>query len=60
MFLIYSVVGVGVFGYLVFDYYSYFLVFSFVRFVIMDKWKDIEFEKMKVGGNVKFREFLEF
>jgi len=25
----------------------------------MDKWKDIELEKMKAGGNSKFREFLE-
>ncbi|CAK9293767.1 unnamed protein product [Gordionus sp. m RMFG-2023] len=25
----------------------------------MDKWKDVELEKMKVGGNQKFREFLE-
>uniref|UniRef100_A0A8C5WPZ4 ARF GTPase activating protein 1 n=1 Tax=Laticauda laticaudata TaxID=8630 RepID=A0A8C5WPZ4_LATLA len=25
----------------------------------MDKWKDIELEKMKAGGNLKFREFLE-
>ncbi|XP_039599237.1 ADP-ribosylation factor GTPase-activating protein 1-like [Polypterus senegalus] len=25
----------------------------------MDKWKDIELEKMKAGGNRKFREFLE-
>lgn len=25
----------------------------------MDKWKDIELEKMKAGGNAKFREFLE-
>ncbi|XP_065501885.1 ADP-ribosylation factor GTPase-activating protein 1 isoform X2 [Caloenas nicobarica] len=32
---------------------------SFVRSVTMDKWKDIELEKMKVGGNRKFREFLE-
>uniref|UniRef100_A0A7M4EDD6 ADP-ribosylation factor GTPase-activating protein 1 n=1 Tax=Crocodylus porosus TaxID=8502 RepID=A0A7M4EDD6_CROPO len=32
---------------------------SFVRSVTMDKWKDIELEKMKVGGNSKFREFLE-
>ncbi|XP_061486997.1 ADP-ribosylation factor GTPase-activating protein 1 isoform X2 [Rhineura floridana] len=33
---------------------------SFVRSVTMDKWKDIELEKMKAGGNRKFREFLEF
>ncbi|KAL4624329.1 ADP-ribosylation factor GTPase-activating protein 1 isoform X2 [Arapaima gigas] len=32
---------------------------SFVRSVTMDKWKDIELEKMKVGGNGKFRQFLE-
>ncbi|KAM6456061.1 ADP-ribosylation factor GTPase-activating protein 1 isoform 3-T4 [Liasis olivaceus] len=32
---------------------------SFVRSVTMDKWKDIELEKMKAGGNLKFREFLE-
>ncbi|XP_066481701.1 ADP-ribosylation factor GTPase-activating protein 1 isoform X3 [Tiliqua scincoides] len=32
---------------------------SFVRSVTMDKWKDIELEKMKAGGNYKFREFLE-
>ncbi|XP_036338387.1 ADP-ribosylation factor GTPase-activating protein 1 isoform X1 [Rhagoletis pomonella] len=32
---------------------------SFVRSVTMDKWKDIELEKMKVGGNSKAREFLE-
>ena len=25
----------------------------------MDKWKDIELEKMKVGGNRNAREFLE-
>lgn len=25
----------------------------------MDKWKDMELEKMKAGGNAKFREFLE-
>lgn len=25
----------------------------------MDKWKDIELEKMKVGGNQNAREFLE-
>lgn len=33
--------------------------FSFVRSVTMDKWKDIELEKMKAGGNGKFRLFLE-
>ncbi|XP_038187137.1 ADP-ribosylation factor GTPase-activating protein 1 isoform X2 [Arvicola amphibius] len=32
---------------------------TFVRSVTMDKWKDIELEKMKAGGNAKFREFLE-
>ncbi|XP_066558742.1 ADP-ribosylation factor GTPase-activating protein 1 isoform X2 [Amia ocellicauda] len=32
---------------------------SFVRSVTMDKWKDIELEKMKAGGNGKFRKFLE-
>ena len=25
----------------------------------MDKWKDIELEKMKVGGNSKARQFFE-
>ncbi|XP_069012726.1 ADP-ribosylation factor GTPase-activating protein 1 isoform X4 [Embiotoca jacksoni] len=32
---------------------------SFVRSVTMDKWKEIELEKMKAGGNGKFRLFLE-
>ncbi|XP_060478134.2 ADP-ribosylation factor GTPase-activating protein 1 isoform X5 [Panthera onca] len=32
---------------------------SFVRSVTMDKWKDAELEKMRAGGNAKFREFLE-
>lgn len=32
---------------------------SFVRSVSMDKWKDIELEKMKVGGNQNAREFLD-
>jgi len=32
---------------------------SFVRSVTMDKWKDIELEKMKVGGNKKAKVFLE-
>jgi len=32
---------------------------SFVRSVSMDKWKDVELEKMKVGGNRKARRFLE-
>lgn len=25
----------------------------------MDKWKDVELEKMRAGGNAKFRRFLE-
>lgn len=32
---------------------------SFVRSVTMDKWKDIEIEKMKVGGNKKANSFFE-
>jgi len=32
---------------------------SFVRSVTMDKWKDIEIEKMKVGGNEKAKRFFE-
>nr|KAF6272922.1 ADP ribosylation factor GTPase activating protein 1 [Pipistrellus kuhlii] len=32
---------------------------TFVRSVTMDKWKDIELEKMKAGGNAKFKQFLE-
>ncbi|KAI3379348.1 hypothetical protein SNEBB_003172 [Seison nebaliae] len=32
---------------------------SFVRSLTMDKWKDIELEKMRVGGNSKAKEFLE-
>ncbi|KAK0420295.1 hypothetical protein QR680_014603 [Steinernema hermaphroditum] len=32
---------------------------SFVRSVTMDKWKDKELEKMKVGGNKKARDFFE-
>lgn len=32
---------------------------SFVRSVSMDKWKDIELEKMKVGGNKNARVFFE-
>ncbi|XP_018896037.1 ADP-ribosylation factor GTPase-activating protein 1 isoform X2 [Bemisia tabaci] len=32
---------------------------SFVRSISMDKWKDIELEKMKVGGNEKAREFFD-
>lgn len=31
---------------------------SFVRSVTMDKWKDSELEKMKVGGNSKAKSFL--
>ncbi|XP_071965761.1 ADP-ribosylation factor GTPase-activating protein 1-like isoform X2 [Antedon mediterranea] len=31
---------------------------SFVRSVTMDKWKDLELEKMKAGGNSKCRTFL--
>ena len=31
---------------------------SFVRSVTMDKWKDVELEKMKVGGNKKAKNFL--
>ncbi|KAG8200327.1 hypothetical protein JTE90_028509 [Oedothorax gibbosus] len=32
---------------------------SFVRSISMDKWKDIELEKMKAGGNRKAKQFLE-
>jgi len=32
---------------------------SFVRSVTMDKWKESELEKMKVGGNRKMKNFLE-
>lgn len=32
---------------------------SFVRSVSMDKWKDLELEKMKVGGNRKAKQFLD-
>ncbi|KAK9500803.1 hypothetical protein O3M35_001997 [Rhynocoris fuscipes] len=32
---------------------------SFVRSITMDKWKDLELEKMKVGGNRKAREFFD-
>jgi len=32
---------------------------SFVRSVTMDKWKESELEKMKVGGNSKMKSFLE-
>lgn len=38
---------------------SLYPVCSFVRSVTMDKWKDIELEKMKAGGNGVFRIFLE-
>jgi len=31
---------------------------SFVRSITMDKWKDIELEKMKIGGNRKAKEFF--
>jgi len=34
------------------------LYFSFVRSVSMDKWKDSELEKMKVGGNRKAKDFF--
>uniref|UniRef100_A0A0K8T704 Arf-GAP domain-containing protein n=1 Tax=Lygus hesperus TaxID=30085 RepID=A0A0K8T704_LYGHE len=32
---------------------------SFVRSITMDKWKDLELEKMKVGGNRNARMFLD-
>ncbi|XP_077497076.1 ADP-ribosylation factor GTPase-activating protein 1 isoform X3 [Amblyomma americanum] len=32
---------------------------SFVRSITMDKWKDLELEKMRIGGNDKARRFLE-
>ena len=32
---------------------------SFVRSITMDKWKDYELAKMKVGGNRKAKVFLE-
>ena len=39
---------------------SYLFIFaSFVRSVSMDKWKDTELEKMKVGGNRNGRVFFE-
>lgn len=41
------------------DVCVFYPVCSFVRSVTMDKWKDIELEKMKAGGNGKFRLFLE-
>jgi ADP-ribosylation factor GTPase-activating protein 1 len=31
---------------------------SFVRSITLDKWKDSELEKMKVGGNGKAKEFF--
>ncbi|CAF0724653.1 unnamed protein product [Adineta steineri] len=31
---------------------------SFVRSITMDKWKELELEKMKVGGNRRAKEFL--
>ena len=31
---------------------------SFVRSITMDKWKDVELEKMKVGGNRKAKDFF--
>ena len=36
-----------------------FIFFSFVRSASMDKWKTIELEKMKVGGNRQWNDFLE-
>ena len=38
--------------------YLAFLIFSFVRSVTMDKWKDLELDKMKVGGNRKAQDFF--
>lgn len=32
--------------------------FSFVRSITMDRWKDSEVEKMKVGGNKRAHEFF--
>ena len=32
---------------------------SFVRSITLDKWKDIELEKMKIGGNKKAKLFFE-
>lgn len=32
---------------------------SFVRSITMDKWKDLELEKMRIGGNDRARRFLE-
>ena len=31
---------------------------SFVRSVSMDKWKDLQLEKMKAGGNGRAKEFF--
>jgi len=31
---------------------------SFVRSITMDKWKELELEKMKAGGNRKAKDFL--
>lgn len=45
--------------YLLSDLLSYCFDQSFVRSVTMDKWKDIELAKMKVGGNKKAKEFLD-
>jgi ADP-ribosylation factor GTPase-activating protein 1 len=36
-----------------------FLKISFVRSTSMDKWKDSELEKMKVGGNRKAKDFFQ-
>lgn len=36
-----------------------FCSYSFVRSVTMDKWKELELEKMKVGGNSRARQFFE-
>lgn len=35
------------------------LLFSFVRSTTMDKWKDLELEKMKVSGNRPAKDFME-
>ena len=32
---------------------------SFVRSITMDLWKELELEKMKIGGNKRAREFLQ-
>lgn len=39
--------------------FFFLLLRSFVRSVSMDKWKDIELEKMKAGGNRKAKQFLQ-